>query len=180
MNRTSSAATRQARKDLARLEQQIARLDQRLATLHEQMAAAASDYQRLAELQREMELISCQQGRAGASPGWRRPRSPARAAEFAALRAVLMLVAMETASAAARRALGDAVRTDPVTCENYRFDWSRDPTAGVSRWRWSGPSTPQRSRPQSDGQPSTAYRWCRAAPAVASPADPRRFPEASC
>ena len=27
--------------------------------------------------------------------------------------------------------LGDAVRTDPVTCENNRFDWSRDPTAGV-------------------------------------------------
>jgi glycolate oxidase len=27
--------------------------------------------------------------------------------------------------------LGDAVRTDPVTCENYRFDWSRDPTAGI-------------------------------------------------
>ena len=27
--------------------------------------------------------------------------------------------------------LGDAVRTDPVSCENYRFDWSRDPTAGV-------------------------------------------------
>ena len=27
--------------------------------------------------------------------------------------------------------LGDAVRTDPVSRENYRFDWSRDPTAGV-------------------------------------------------
>jgi len=27
--------------------------------------------------------------------------------------------------------LGDAVRTDPVSCENYRSDWSRDPTAGV-------------------------------------------------
>ena len=55
---TSSAATRQARKDLARLEQQIARLDQRIATLHEQMTAAASDYQQLAELQREIELIT--------------------------------------------------------------------------------------------------------------------------
>jgi len=28
-------------------------------------------------------------------------------------------------------ALGDSVRTDPVTCENYRFDWARDPTAGT-------------------------------------------------
>jgi ATPase subunit of ABC transporter with duplicated ATPase domains len=55
---TSSAATRQARKDLARLEQQIARLDQRITALHEQMTAAASDYQQLAELQREIELIT--------------------------------------------------------------------------------------------------------------------------
>jgi ATPase subunit of ABC transporter with duplicated ATPase domains len=55
---TSSATTRQAKKDLARLEQQIARLDQRLATLHEQMAAVASDFQRLTELQHEIESIS--------------------------------------------------------------------------------------------------------------------------
>src|SRR5919107_2439404 len=27
--------------------------------------------------------------------------------------------------------LGDVVRTDPVTCENYRFDWARDPAAGT-------------------------------------------------
>jgi ATP-binding cassette subfamily F protein uup len=57
-----SAASRQARKDLARLETQIARLDERLTALHEQMAAAASDYQRLAELQREIELISASRG----------------------------------------------------------------------------------------------------------------------
>jgi ABC transport system ATP-binding/permease protein len=55
---TASAATRQARKDLARLEQQIARLDQRINTLHEQMTAAASDYQQLAELQREIAQIT--------------------------------------------------------------------------------------------------------------------------
>src|SRR5512133_3707487 len=55
---TSSAATRQAKKDLARLEQQIARLDQRLSALHDQMAAAASNYQRLTDLQRELELIN--------------------------------------------------------------------------------------------------------------------------
>jgi ATPase subunit of ABC transporter with duplicated ATPase domains len=55
---TSSAATRQARKDLARLEQQIARLDQRIAALHEQMTAAASDYQQLAELQREIDSVT--------------------------------------------------------------------------------------------------------------------------
>jgi glycolate oxidase len=38
---------------------------------------------------------------------------------------------METALQQLVAALGDAVRTDPVTCENYRFDWSRDPTAGI-------------------------------------------------
>src|SRR4026207_384481 len=38
---------------------------------------------------------------------------------------------METALQQLVTLLGDAVRTDPVTCENYRFDWSRDPTAGV-------------------------------------------------
>jgi ATPase subunit of ABC transporter with duplicated ATPase domains len=55
---TSSEATRQARKDLARLEHQIARLDQRIAALHEQMTVAASDYQRLADLQRETDMIT--------------------------------------------------------------------------------------------------------------------------
>jgi len=55
---TSSGTSRQAKKDLARLEQQITRLDRQLASLHEQMVAAASDYQRLTELQREMESIT--------------------------------------------------------------------------------------------------------------------------
>jgi ATP-binding cassette subfamily F protein uup len=55
---TSSATSRQAKKDLARLEQQIARLDRQLASLHEQMLTAANDYQRLTELQREMESIT--------------------------------------------------------------------------------------------------------------------------
>jgi ABC transport system ATP-binding/permease protein len=55
---TTNAASRQARKDLARLEQQIARLDERLTVLHEEMAAAASNYERLVELQREIESIT--------------------------------------------------------------------------------------------------------------------------
>jgi glycolate oxidase len=38
---------------------------------------------------------------------------------------------METALQQLVALLGDAVRTDPVSCENYRFDWSRDPTAGI-------------------------------------------------
>jgi glycolate oxidase len=38
---------------------------------------------------------------------------------------------METALQNLIATLGDAVRTDPVTCENYRFDWSRDQAAGL-------------------------------------------------
>jgi ATP-binding cassette subfamily F protein uup len=52
-----SATSRQARKDLARLEQRIARLEARLEALHEQMAAAASDYERLTELQDEVDQL---------------------------------------------------------------------------------------------------------------------------
>jgi ATP-binding cassette subfamily F protein uup len=52
-----TAASRQARKDLARLEQRIARLEARLEALHEQMAVAASDYERLTELQDEVDQL---------------------------------------------------------------------------------------------------------------------------
>ena len=38
---------------------------------------------------------------------------------------------MESALAQLTAELGDAVRTDPVICENYRFDWARDPSAGT-------------------------------------------------
>jgi ABC transport system ATP-binding/permease protein len=55
---STSAATRQARKDLARLEQQIARLDEQLTALHDEMAASASVYERLVELQREIEVVT--------------------------------------------------------------------------------------------------------------------------
>ena len=46
--------------------------------------------------------------------------------------------------------LGDAVRTDPVSCENYRFDWSRDPTAGVPI---------AVVRPGNASEVQTAIRW---------------------
>ena len=38
---------------------------------------------------------------------------------------------MDAAIAQLVERLGDAVRTDPVTCENYRYDWARDPAAGT-------------------------------------------------
>jgi hypothetical protein len=85
---------------------------------------------------------------------------------------------METALQQLVATLGDAVRTDPVTCENYRFDWSRDPTAGVPMAVYAR-SARQKFRQQSDGQPNTGYRSCRAALAVASPAALQRWPEAS-
>src|ERR671918_544766 len=46
--------------------------------------------------------------------------------------------------------LGDAVRTDPVTCENYRFDWARDPAAGT-------PVAVVRARDAAEVQ--TCVRW---------------------
>ena len=48
------------------------------------------------------------------------------------------------------RALGDAVTTDPATCESYRHDWSRDPGAGT-------PVAVVRARDAADVQ--TALRW---------------------
>ncbi|OYN95750.1 ATPase subunit of ABC transporter with duplicated ATPase domains [Propionibacteriaceae bacterium ES.041] len=56
----SAAALRQAKKDLARLEQQLARLSGRIDALHGQMAEAASDYQRLAELQAEADRLQAE------------------------------------------------------------------------------------------------------------------------
>jgi ABC transport system ATP-binding/permease protein len=54
---TTSAASRQARKDLARLEQQITRLDERLNALHAEMANVVTHYERLVELQRDIETL---------------------------------------------------------------------------------------------------------------------------
>ena len=49
--------------------------------------------------------------------------------------------------------LGDAVRTDEVTLENYRFDWSRDPEAGT-------PVAVVRARDAADVQ--ATVRWAAA------------------
>jgi glycolate oxidase len=57
---------------------------------------------------------------------------------------------MDTALEQLVATLGDAVRTDPVTCENYRFDWSRDPTAAVPI---------AVVRPANAGQVQTTIRW---------------------
>ena len=57
---------------------------------------------------------------------------------------------METALQQLVALLGDAVRTDPVSCENYRFDWSRDPTAGVPL---------AVVRPSDASEVQTAIRW---------------------
>jgi glycolate oxidase len=57
---------------------------------------------------------------------------------------------METALQQLAEALGDGLRTDPVTCENYRFDWSRDPTAGIPL---------AVVRPRNTAEVQTAIRW---------------------
>ena len=57
---------------------------------------------------------------------------------------------MENALEQLTARIGDAVRVDPVTCENYRFDWSRDPTAGIPI---------AVVRPGGAAQVQTAIRW---------------------
>ena len=60
------------------------------------------------------------------------------------------LVGMETALQQLVAILGDAVRTDPVSCEKYRFDWSHDATAGVPI---------AVVRPRDASQVATAVQW---------------------
>jgi glycolate oxidase len=62
-------------------------------------------------------------------------------------------MAATTALAELVAVLGDAVRTDPATCENYRHDWARDPAAGT-------PLAVVRARSAEDVQ--HALRWASA------------------
>ena len=56
--RTDSGAARQARKDLARIEQQMTRLGDQIGRIHADMARYAADYARLATLQRDLDLAA--------------------------------------------------------------------------------------------------------------------------
>jgi ATP-binding cassette subfamily F protein uup len=56
----SSTQARQAKKTLARVEQQLSKIDDRIARLHTQMAAAASDYSRLTGLQRDLDALAAE------------------------------------------------------------------------------------------------------------------------
>jgi ATP-binding cassette subfamily F protein uup len=60
--------TRAARKELARLERRVDTLHRREATLHEQLAAHASDYARVGELDRELREVVAE--RAAAEAAW--------------------------------------------------------------------------------------------------------------
>ncbi|MET0695140.1 MAG: ABC-F family ATP-binding cassette domain-containing protein [Propionibacteriaceae bacterium] len=53
-----AAATRQAKKDLARIESQLAKVDSNTAKLHTEMASAGSDYGRLTALQNQLSDLS--------------------------------------------------------------------------------------------------------------------------
>jgi ABC transport system ATP-binding/permease protein len=53
----NSAEVRQARKDLARLESQLGKLQTRIDQIHTGMAAAASDYAKLARLQADLDEV---------------------------------------------------------------------------------------------------------------------------
>jgi len=57
---SSSTESRQAKKTLARVEQQLGKLDERIARLHREMAGAASDYGRLSALQRDLDALAAE------------------------------------------------------------------------------------------------------------------------
>jgi ABC transport system ATP-binding/permease protein len=56
----SAADLRAARKAMARLESQMERVDRAIAKVHDRMAAAASDYGTLADLQRELDAATAE------------------------------------------------------------------------------------------------------------------------
>jgi len=66
--RVSRVDSRQAKKDLSRLERTIDRLQQREAGLHEQLAQHATDYEKITQL--DAELRAVQQERSEAEDAW--------------------------------------------------------------------------------------------------------------
>ncbi|MEV0606869.1 ABC-F family ATP-binding cassette domain-containing protein [Polymorphospora rubra] len=54
----SAAEVRTARKELTRLERQVAKLEQKAAGLHEQLAANATDYAKVAELDAQLRAVT--------------------------------------------------------------------------------------------------------------------------
>jgi ATP-binding cassette subfamily F protein uup len=57
-----AVAIRAAKKDLNRIERQLAKLTEAEAKLHDQLAANASDYERLAELDTELRKLADERG----------------------------------------------------------------------------------------------------------------------
>ncbi|HZX05414.1 ABC-F family ATP-binding cassette domain-containing protein [Kribbella sp.] len=57
-----AAAARAAKKELNRIERQLAKLTETEAKLHDQLAASASDYERLAELDAELRKLADERG----------------------------------------------------------------------------------------------------------------------
>jgi ATP-binding cassette subfamily F protein uup len=56
--RPSAGATREARKQLARVERQLDKLHERERVLHEQLAAAATDYEKVQALDGELRALA--------------------------------------------------------------------------------------------------------------------------
>jgi ATP-binding cassette subfamily F protein uup len=57
---SSATEARQAKKALARVEQQLSKVDERIAKLHAQMVDAASDYAKLSGLQRDLDRLGAE------------------------------------------------------------------------------------------------------------------------
>jgi ATP-binding cassette subfamily F protein uup len=63
----SGGEAREARKEIARLERALERLSQRESDLHGAMAAAATDHERLRELQAELHALTAEREETEAS-----------------------------------------------------------------------------------------------------------------
>jgi ATPase subunit of ABC transporter with duplicated ATPase domains len=59
----SAADVRQARKDLARLERQVAKLEKQEAALHDELAANATDYAKVADLDTRLKAVGQERAR---------------------------------------------------------------------------------------------------------------------
>jgi hypothetical protein len=66
--RQAKGDSRAARKELVRLERQIAQLEKREASIHEELAAAATDYEKVIELDAQLRRVVAE--RSAAEEAW--------------------------------------------------------------------------------------------------------------
>ena len=184
------AETRQAKKDLARIESPAGQgWNVRVDRLHDQMAgggqrlrpagraAGRADRGRPAEHERARGLLAGDR-RTPRPPGERplmRAELSSRHPSTSSGRMSPYVGRHETCARDQELVdlLGDAVRTDPVTLRELPLRLGPRPVGRHAARGGPGRGTRPRSRPPCAGPPSTACRWCPGARAAGCPAAPR-------